>query len=94
MFERANARPGRRKLFTSGRQAPIDRNDRARVMRLADESRRQSQFDALTTMLKDKDFALEMAAWQDGAYYRGQGKEPPPFLTGMSSGGQAAGGTT
>jgi len=41
-FERANARPaGRRKWFTSGRQAPIDRNDRARVMLLADESRRR-----------------------------------------------------
>jgi hypothetical protein len=41
MFERANSRPGRRKLFTSGKQAPISRDDRARVMLLADASRRR-----------------------------------------------------
>lgn len=41
MFERANARPGRRKLFTSGKQTPIDRNDRAKLMHLAEESRRR-----------------------------------------------------
>jgi hypothetical protein len=41
MFERANARPGRRKLFTDGRQAPIDRNARAKVMFMAEESRRR-----------------------------------------------------
>jgi hypothetical protein len=40
-FLPANARPGRRKLFTSGRQPPIDRNDRAKLMLLADESRRR-----------------------------------------------------
>ena len=39
MFERASARPGRRKLFTDGRQAPID--DRAKLMLLADASRRR-----------------------------------------------------
>lgn len=41
MFERANSRPGRRKAFTDGRQAPIDRNDRAKLMLLADASRRR-----------------------------------------------------
>jgi hypothetical protein len=41
MFEPANARPGRRKIFGTGRQSSIDRNDRARVMLLADASRRR-----------------------------------------------------
>jgi GGDEF domain-containing protein len=64
--------------FTAKTKASID----GFITRLlADEYRRQLQFDALTKSLKDKDFALEMAAWQDGAYYRGQNQEPPPFLT-------------
>jgi hypothetical protein len=41
MFERANSRPGRRKAFTDGRQDPIDRNDRAKLMHLAELSRRR-----------------------------------------------------
>ena len=36
-------RPRRAKLFTDGRQAPIDRNDRARVMALADAARRKRE---------------------------------------------------
>ena len=40
----ASARPKRReKHFTDGRQAPIDRTDRARVMALADAARRRGE---------------------------------------------------
>jgi hypothetical protein len=36
-------RPRRKKLFTDGKQSPIDRNDRARVMWLGQLARRQGQ---------------------------------------------------
>ena len=36
-------RPRRPKLFTDGRQAPVDPNDRARVMVLADAARRDGR---------------------------------------------------
>jgi hypothetical protein len=39
-FERANSRP-RAKRFTDGRQDPVDRNDRARLMHMAEASRRR-----------------------------------------------------
>ncbi|HEX4049219.1 MAG TPA: hypothetical protein VH309_15335, partial [Elusimicrobiota bacterium] len=42
---------------------------------------RAAQLARLKELLQSKDFALQIAAWQDGAYYRGQGKTPPPFLT-------------
>lgn len=37
------SRPRRRKVFSDGRQAPIDRNDRARVLMLADAARRRGE---------------------------------------------------
>ena len=39
----AHLRPRRAKLFTDGRQTPIDRNDRARVMWLAQMARRRGE---------------------------------------------------
>src|SRR5271157_6294305 len=36
-------RPRRPKVFTDGKQAPIDRNDRARVVALADAARRDGR---------------------------------------------------
>jgi hypothetical protein len=36
-------RPSRRKVFSDGRQTPIDRNDRARVLLLADAARRRGE---------------------------------------------------
>jgi hypothetical protein len=36
-------RPRRRKVFSDGRQTPIDRNDRARVLLLADAARRRGE---------------------------------------------------
>lgn len=40
----------------------------------------QAQFAALKTLLQDRSFALEMAAWTESAYYRGLGLEAPPFI--------------
>ena len=39
----AHLRPRRAKLFTDGRQTPVDRNDRARVMWLAQMARRRGE---------------------------------------------------
>ena len=39
----AHLRPRRAKLFTDGRQTPIDRNDRARGMWLAQMARRRGE---------------------------------------------------
>ena len=41
---------------------------------------RSAQLLKLQSLLRDKDFALEMAEWLDAAYYKGQGQTPPPFL--------------
>src|SRR5512138_2042783 len=41
---------------------------------------RADQLKKLQTLLQSKDFALEIASWQDAAYYKGQGQTPPPFL--------------
>jgi hypothetical protein len=35
MFERANLRPGRRKIFGTGRPQSLDKNAKARIMHLA-----------------------------------------------------------
>jgi hypothetical protein len=39
------------------------------------------QLRRLQALLQSPDFALEMAAFLDMAYYRGQNQAPPPFLT-------------
>lgn len=41
---------------------------------------RGAQLLKLQSLLRDKDFALEMAQHLDAAYYWGQGQTPPPFL--------------
>lgn len=41
---------------------------------------RSEQLLKLQALLRDKDFALEMAEWLDAAYYKGQGQVPPPFV--------------
>jgi len=42
---------------------------------------RAAQLTALQQLLQSETFAREMAEWLDGAYYRGQGQTPPPFLS-------------
>jgi hypothetical protein len=47
-----------------------------------EEARKQEtakQGETIKEMLQNQDFAVEMASWQDGAYYRGQGQTPPEF---------------
>lgn len=41
---------------------------------------RGAQLLKLQGLLRDKDFALEMAEYLDAAYYKGQGQTPPPFV--------------
>ncbi len=39
------------------------------------------QLKRLQALLQSPEYALEMAAYLDSAYYRGQGQTPPPFLS-------------
>lgn len=42
---------------------------------------REEQLAALKVILQSPEKAREMAEWLNGAYYRGMGQEPPPFIT-------------
>lgn len=42
---------------------------------------RLAQIATLQALLQDPDFALEIAAWLDAAYYKGQGQAVPAFLS-------------
>lgn len=45
------------------------------------EQEQAEQVQRLKVVLQSPEFALEMAAYLDGAYYRGLGQTPPPFLS-------------
>src|SRR5574341_728744 len=42
---------------------------------------RAEQLGKMQVLMQNQAFAVEMAAYLDGAYYRGQGQTPPPFLS-------------
>lgn len=44
------------------------------------DSSNESQLRRVDQLLKDKSFAVEMAAYMEVAYYKGQQQSPPPFL--------------
>ena len=80
-------------LLENGFTQKIDFQTLAEKTRQALEDVRQSskeyQMDKLKQLMQSREFAVEMASWLEGAYYRGIGETAPAFIGAEMSDAQA-----